>query len=509
MGRLKKIKKELINYSLINLIIAVNITVASFVHIPLGEFKGFSLYLLYFLAVQATLFGFTYLFTLNRYVFYTLFPITFIFSSTLAFWVYVQDLSINYGLIESILESNLDIAFDLISPFFVLYFLWIIFSMFLCIKLYKNIKHSRLKSPLFPIAVICIFCFFIGQHYKKDVFTSKLPYNIISALKKYTEKPTTIYNRSFSNTMTKSVDDIDVVFVLGESVRADHLELNGYDRQTTPLLNLQHNLISYPNIYTPLTYTAISVPQILSNQSIDDLNKQDNTILYSILNKLNINTTWIGNQSLEKSYETIIKENKNIYLIDALHSVLSFKKHKDEELIKVFDSIAKEPGFNFTTLHMIGSHWYYDSRYSEKHKIFTPTTKGKFIKSSTKEELINSYDNTIIYLDWFLNTIIEKLKSSQTPTLLIYISDHGEILGENNQWLHAQKHKASTNPAMLVWYSDSFKAKFPEKTEALIKNKTENKNTDLIFNSILHLLKVEGFPYNPNNSIFIQNQNNK
>ena len=175
----------------------------------------------------------------------------------------------------------------------------------------------------------------------------------------------------------------------------------------------------------------------------------------------------------------------------------------------MFDSISRGSDLNFTTIHMIGSHWYYDSRYSEKHKIFTPTTKGKFIKSSTKEELINSYDNTLLYLDWFLNTIIEKLKQSKTPTLLIYISDHGEILGENNQWLHAQNNKASTNPAMLVWYSDSFNAKLPEKIEALIKNKNQENNTDLIFNSILHLLKVEGFPYNLNNSIFIQNQNNK
>ena len=62
---------------------------------------------------------------------------------------------------------------------------------------------------------------------------------------------------------------------------------------------------------------------------------------------------------------------------------------------------------------------------------------------------------------------------------------------------------------MLVWYSDSFNAKLPEKIEALIKNKNQENNTDLIFNSILHLLKVEGFPYNLNNSIFIQNQNNK
>ena len=219
-------------------------------------------------------------------------------------------MSINYGLIESVLESKTDIAFDLISPQFVLYFIWIIFATFLCIRFYKNSSPLKLKSPLFLLAILCVCGFFTGQHLKRDVFTSKLPYNIISAIKKYSEKPTRIYNQTFEDELSKTVDSIDIVFVLGESVRADHLGINGYDRETTPLLNLQQNLISYSNIYTPLTYTAISVPQILSNQSIHDTLIKEYTILYSILNELKISTTWIGNQSIEKSYESIIKENK-------------------------------------------------------------------------------------------------------------------------------------------------------------------------------------------------------
>mgnify|MGYP006089109839 CR=1 FL=1 len=505
MVSLKKIKHQLINYGLINLVIAINITIASFVHIPLGDFNGFSLYFFYFLAVQATLFGFTYLLTINRYIFYVVFPITFIVSSLVSFWVYAQDLSINYGLIESVLESNVDIAFDFISPSFLFYFIWVVLSTFACLKLFKNLEDSKIKSPLFFIAIFCVCGFFIGQDLKRDVFTSKLPYNIISSLKKYSEKPTIKYNNILNHNIRKAIDSIDLVFVLGESVRADHLQLNGYKRETTNLLSSQKNLISYPNVYTPLTYTAISVPQILTNQSIQDTITKDYTILFTILNKLKINTTWIGNQSLEKSYETIIKENKNIYLVDALHSVLSFKKHKDEELLKVFDTVSRNSTLNFTTIHMIGSHWFYDSRYTNKHKKFKPTSKGKFLKSSTKEELINSYDNTIVYLDWFLNTLIEKLKPAKPPTLVIYISDHGEILGENNQWLHAQNHKASTNPAMLLWYSDSFKTKFNLETDAMIENKSNVVNTDLIFDSILHLLKVEGFSYNLNNSIFYSN----
>ena len=86
---------------------------------------------------------------------------------------------------------------------------------------------------------------------------------------------------------------------MGESVRADHLGINGYSRNTTPRLQQNNKIISFSKIHTPLTYTAISVPQILTNNAVNEKSKENIYSIYSILNKLNYETTWIGNQSPE------------------------------------------------------------------------------------------------------------------------------------------------------------------------------------------------------------------
>lgn len=302
--------------------------------------------------------------------------------------------------------------------------------------------------------------------------------------------------------MTSKADNLRIVFVLGESVRADHLSLNGYKRETNPFLSQQKNLISFKNVYTPLTYTAVSVPQILTDKSIIDNDKINLTSLFSLLNKASFNTEWIGNQSLEKSYEDIVKTNNKVTIIDEFHSFLSFKKEKDIMLLKPLITDASKPENKMITLHMIGSHWYYNSRFDEDFAIFKPMVSSKFVGSSSKEQLINSYDNTLLYLDFFLNELIEKLKKSSKKTVLIYLSDHGEILGEDGKWFHAQSHKSSENPAMLIWYSDAYKNENQLKIDKLHLRKEDSISTDFFYHSILDLAKIENFSYDKNLSIF-------
>jgi len=90
----------------------------------------------------------------------------------------------------------------------------------------------------------------------------------------------------------------------------------------------------------------------------------------------------------------------------------------------------------------------------------------------------------------------------KSKTILIYLSDHGEILGENGKWLHAQEDDASKNPAMIIWYSDEFNYSYPELVSALRENSTKNISTDFFYHSILDLFKVQNFEYNKRKSIF-------
>lgn len=486
----------------LNILIAVFITIASYVHLPFGSLKGNFVYFAHFLLLQFSLFGFLYIFSLFNKIFNIIFPVLFIVATSFSFWVFTQDLTIGEGMIQAILETNIDIAIDVVSYQFVLFLLFTSFSILYFFKLHRKSKISSIKSPLFVVAILGVLTFFIVENYKYDAFKNRLPYSLYFGTAKYFNTPTIKLKEVKQQVFTKE-ENLDIVLVVGESVRADHLSLNGYYRNTNPLLSQQENLISFKRVFTPFTFTAQSVPQILTDKSIDNKQKnQEFTSLYTVLNKASFNTEWIGNQSLEKSYRDIIYSNKSYVIIDKFHSFLSFKKEKDLELLKYFSVDDSQLGNRISTLHMIGSHWYYNNRFGSDFEHFKPITTSKHLGSLKKEALINSYDNTILYLDNFLNKLIEKLKKSSKKTILIYISDHGETLGEDGKWLHAQKHNASKNPAMFVWFSDNFKKSYPIKINQLKSKKEDSITTDFLFHSVLDISKIENYKYKKEQSVF-------
>jgi len=281
------------------------------------------------------------------------------------------------------------------------------------------------------------------------------------------------------------------------------MQLNGYKRETNPKLSKRKNIISYSDIYTPLTHTVASVKQLLTNQSVDDIVKSNNVYsLFSILNTANYKTSWIGNSTIVKSYAPIIMSNQNVQLIDKFRSIMSFNKALDEEMLKPFDSVLKTKENQFITLHMTGSHWWYENRYSDKFRKFTPVTGSKHIPSLDAQQIINSYDNTLVYLDNFIDTVINSVEKIHTKSIVMYVSDHGEILGEDGKWLHAQESEVSKNPAMVVWYSDELFSAYPNQIEALKSNKDKRVSADFFYHSILDLFQVQNFDYDKEKSIF-------
>jgi len=497
-----KLWKQEIKFHLgLNVLIAVFITIASYAHYPYGNLKAFFIYCSHFLLLQFSIFGFVYLFSLSKKFFQILFPILFIILVSLSFWVYTQDITISTGMIQVILEANLDIALDILSLESIIYLIISSSCLFFFMRRFRKVKLSSVKSPLFLVSILAVSTFFLVENYKYGAFRRRLPYNVYFGLLEYAKKPNLKLKKVKENIVTNE-KNVQIIFVLGESVRADHLSLNGYNRNTTPLLSNQKNIVSFNKVYTPLTYTAISVPQILTSKSINDKDSEEEISLFSLLRKANFDTEWIGNQSLEKSYKDIVHSNESVTVIDKFHSVLSFKKEKDLSLLKYFsidDSLTKN---KISTIHMIGSHWYYNSRFDSNLEYFKPITSSKYIGSSSAEEIINSYDNTILYLDYFLNNLIEKLKKSSKKSILIYLSDHGEILGEDGRWMHAQGHNASKNPAMLVWFSENFENSYPLKISNLKSKKKYSITTDFLFHSILDIAKIENFKYIKSQSIF-------
>ena len=350
------------------------------------------------------------------------------------------------------------------------------------------------------MALVAVFTSYALENSRFGILTRRLPYVVSYAVTDYFSQNKLILKSAPKNLKT-NVDSLQVVFILGESVRADHLQLNGYARETNPLLSKRKNIISFSNMYTSNTYTAASIPQILTNASLSDDYNQPKYSLIDILNQAHIQTTWIGNQTPEKSYEMFIKQSGFSKIIDPLHSELSFQKTYDEKLIPLFKSLYQPNQNQFTTIHMMGSHWWYETRYPASFRKFKPVIQSKNIPSNSTEEMINSYDNTLVYLDFFINEIIQEVEKQNTKALIIYLADHGELLVEDKLWLHVQRGKAAENPAMLIWYSNKFQKTHSEIIDRWDRNHTKKTDLDFFFPSLISLFDIEGIDYNKNKTL--------
>ena len=153
------------------------------------------------------------------------------------------------------------------------------------------------------------------------------------------------------------------------------------------------------------------------------------------------------------------------------------------ELLPYLDSlIIRKSNKNLYILHTIGSHWYYNLHVPDSLLQYLPLTNNRVITSNTVEQVVNSYDNTILAIDVFLDELTHRFKD--TPAILLYISDHGESLGEEGHFLHAN-YEETKYPAALVWYSDKYETMYPEKIKALKRNRIRRYRTDYFFPSVL------------------------
>lgn len=487
---MESLKKAISFHSVLNIVVALFITGASYYHTPLANFKDTSIYLVHFIALQTSIAGGLYFLSIHKWIFRVVFSILFIGLSCFSFWAYTQDVSITDGLIQATLEAKYDIVKDLITLPYIAFMSICFAVLFLLLKWHSKIKHTQRILRMSLLSIGCMSVFFIVEHKRPASFKNRLPFNVFYGVQNYLKTPNLELNTDAGTVFTET-DSLKVVFVMGETVRADHLAINGYKRNTTPLLNELKEVISFPYLHTDYTYTGKSVPQILTDKNLNDIERSYKTI-FTMANAGGFQTTWLGNQTLEKSFKHIVRTNSNTVLVDAFKSEFSFHKEVDGVLLSYLErSLSQKENKQLITMHMMGSHWWYEDRYPDEFRIFHPVIKSKYVPSNTKEEMINSYDNTLVYLDYFLNQTIDLLSKEQVPTALIYISDHGEMLGKNGKWLHAQGDDSTKNPAFILWFSESYRKKYPDRVAHYTQLKNNALTTDIIYNLTLDVLDIK------------------
>lgn len=285
-----------------------------------------------------------------------------------------------------------------------------------------------------------------------------------------------------------------VVFIVGETARAQNFALSGYEVPTNPLLSKRDDIVFLNNVSSCGTATAISLPCMFSKFGRNDWSQEKESYenIVDVLAKTGVRIIWRDNNS--GGDKAIAKR---------MHDVVKFRgKEFDEVLLKDFQSnLDKAYEDTFVVLHQEGSHGpTYFKRYPDSFKKFSPTCDTQELDKCSHEQIVNTYNNTIVYTDYIINQTINLLKANEDKyeTTLIYVSDHGESLGENGIYLHglpymiapeAQKHV----PA--IFYVGN---KQGTTREALHVKANERFSHDNLFHTLLGRFAIKTNEYKPN-----------
>ncbi|MGF6455159.1 phosphoethanolamine transferase [Pseudomonas frederiksbergensis] len=301
------------------------------------------------------------------------------------------------------------------------------------------------------------------------------------------------------------------VLVVGESARAENFGILGYDRDTTPQLDKEAGLIAFTNVHSCGTETAVSVPCMFSNMGRKDYNAskaKNEEGLLDVLKHAGLEVIWRDNQSGCKGTCDRVTVDDVSNLKDP--ALCANSECRDEILLQglqhFIDTLDKD---TVLVLHQMGSHGpEYFKRYPKEYEHFTPVCESNALNNCSRESIVNGYDNTLVYTDHVLSTLIDLLRSNQdkVDTAMLYLSDHGESLGEYNLFLHGTPYmlapEQQKHVAMLAWFSDSYQKSFSVDTHCLQLSREKPLSQDNLFHSMLGLLEVNSKVYDPGLDMF-------
>lgn len=301
------------------------------------------------------------------------------------------------------------------------------------------------------------------------------------------------------------------VLVVGESARAENFGILGYGRNTTPNLNKESGLVAFTDVYSCGTETAVSVPCMFSNMGRKNYNAtqaRNQEGLLDVLKRAGIDVIWRDNQAGCKG----TCDRVTFQDVSNLKDPLLCNNHecRDEILLQnlqaFIDGLDKD---TVLVLHQMGSHGpEYYKRYPKDFETFTPVCESNALNNCSRDSIVNGYDNTLLYTDHVLSTLIDLLRTNQNKvdTAMVYLSDHGESLGEYNLFLHGTPYVLAPDQQkhvpMMVWLSDTYQKSFAVTPECLAKQRNAPLSQDNLFHSMLGLLKVDTKVYDPSLDMF-------
>jgi len=289
------------------------------------------------------------------------------------------------------------------------------------------------------------------------------------------------------------------VLVIGETLRPDRLQLNGYARATTPELASIPGVISFKDMISPWAWTRMSVPVIISRKTAANHSYFfDEKSLVAAFGEAGFRTYWLSTQSpLGVHDSSVALHASEADEVQYLNPV-GYKKEGfyDEVLLDAFQRVlAKQEQKQLIVLHTLGSHFSYTDRYPPAFDRFLPSGKGQKIgmhDKANRELLNNAYDNTVLYTDFIIAGLIRQLQQQQAIASLLLVSDHGENIfdGDCDKSGHGHNTEFDYRVGALWWGSELFNQQFPEKTRQLSLAARQPLLTSQTFHTMLQLADI-------------------
>ena len=438
--------------------------------------------------------------------------------------------------IQNIMQSDAREMRDLTSVRFIL---WSIFLVILPIGIISQIPIQKEPAPKlllkkllhiagsFAILAGLLFVFYVDyaaifrEH--RDLKGMLSPQNTIASTLSYyrhrapkQDLPLVAYGTDAHRTLPASPAQKPklMVLVVGETARAESFSLNGYSRNTNPEL-AKLDVINFSKVSSCGTATAVSVPCMFSGmprKDYDDQLASHREGLLDIAQRAGYKVTWIDNNSgckgacdrveqwqfpaeLQKKWCASNGECHDEILVDALKQYIAGIPEQDAAP-------------RLIVLHQMGSHGpaYYE-RSTAPFQPFKPSCDTNAIQGCSQAELINSYDNSIVYTDHVLSGLIHALQDDpKYQAGFWYLSDHGESTGEHGMYLHGAPYAIApaqqTHVPMLMWFSDGYQKHFGVDTACLAGNRAKPYSHDNLFHSLLGLLDVQTREYDAAQDLF-------
>ena len=254
---------------IISLLYGITFLLAEFYDNPFSSFHDFIILALQWLAIEIAIFGLIYIISINKYVFCVLFPIITVLSTIIAYYRCTLHLTLMPEVIELLLENDLRTSMDVVSWQLVL---WIMLA--LVVSVFISMKRFRMENipcqwlHLTVSLIIVMVSLNVGT--TNNAIVKRIPYSIFFTIAEYLDNRISveIVRQDFKGSAVCNTDSMTVVFIIGESLRASSMQVNGYERATTPLLCKEKNAVSMSNIYSDYNLTHLSIPHFIEPQHL-------------------------------------------------------------------------------------------------------------------------------------------------------------------------------------------------------------------------------------------------